>query len=51
MLEIEEKKHHLRNFSIICAIGLLILIIYVLYTSRPLDEITDYQVYVETLND
>ena len=33
MLEIEEKKHHLRNFSIICAIGLLILIIYVLYTS------------------
>lgn len=51
MLEIEEKKHHLRNFSIICAIGLLILIIYVLYTSRPLDEITDYQVYVETQND
>ena len=51
MLELEEKKHHLRNFSIICAIGLIILTIYILYCCAPLDEITDYQVHVETQND
>lgn len=42
----EEKKKRLRQLLIVVTIGVIVLIIYVFYATRPLDEITNYEVEV-----
>lgn len=46
----ENKKKAVR-FGVVAAIGLVILVIYLVYSYMPLDEITDYKVHVETRED
>lgn len=49
--EEEKDKKKLIRFGVVCAVGLVILLIYVMVSVMPLDEITDYQVHVETRED
>lgn len=46
-MEVSEKADkNLKRFLIICAMGLIVLCIYLIYCAMPLDEIKDYRVYV-----
>lgn len=51
MAEKTEKKRKIKSVLFCCAVGLVVLILYVAVSIRPLDEMTEYQVHVAPRDD